>query len=143
MALGLLWAILAAVATNIGVGMLWYGPLFGGPWMRSMNMENISEAEMEQMREEAMPGYFISMASAALATALLWFLFDWASAMPDAYAPWLKGLVLGFTAWLGFYVGPSLTTEFYESKRFVAWAIGAGYWGVTAMLYGVYVGVFH
>lgn len=142
MALGLLWAVLAAVATNIGLGMLWYGWLFAKPWMRSMGIGELTEAEQEQMQKEAMPGYFVSMVSAAVATVLLWYLFGWAANMPGAYAPWLKGLVLGFTAWLGFYVGPTLTSEFYEDRRWVAWAIGAGYWGVLAMVYGVYVGIF-
>ena len=31
-------AILAAVASNTVLGMLWYGPLFGKPWMKLMKM---------------------------------------------------------------------------------------------------------
>lgn len=143
MALGLLWAVLAAVATNILVGMLWYGKLFADPWLRSMGIEHLSPAEQERMQEEAMPGYVVSMVSAALATVLLWFLFGWADGMPAGYSDPLKGIVLGFTAWLGFYLGPSLTTEFFEDRRWVAWAIGAGYWGVLAVAYGAYVGVFY
>ncbi len=143
MALGLLWAVLAAVATNMALGMAWYGWLFAKPWMRSMGIENLSETEQEQMQKEATPGYLVSMTSALVTTVLLWFMFGWADGMPEAYTDPLKGLVLGFTAWLGFYVGPSLTAEFFEDKRWTAWAIGAGYWGVLAMLYGVYVGVFY
>lgn len=143
MALGLLWAVLAAVATNIVMGMLWYGWLFKDPWMRSMGLDRLSEAEQEAMQKEAMPGYGMSMASAAVATVLLWFLFGWAGNMPEAYSDPLKGLVLGFTVWLGFYVGPTLTAEFFEDKRWTTWAIGAGYWGVLAILYGLYVGIFY
>jgi predicted DNA-binding protein len=115
----------------------------GDELFRRGSIEDLTEAEQEQMQQEATPGYIVSMGSAVLATLLLWRLFDWATNMPAAYDDWLKGLVLGFTAWLGFYVGPSLTSEFFEDKRWGAWAIGAGYWGVLAMAYGVYVGLFH
>ncbi len=141
MALGLLWAVLAAVATNMAVGMLWYGWIFKDPWMRAMGVEGLTERETEQMQQQATPGYIVSMVSAGIATILLWFLYGWADAMP--VDGWVKGLELGFMAWLGFYVGPSLTTEFFEDRRWTAWVIGAGYWGVLAMLYGVYVGLLH
>ncbi len=141
MALGLLWAVLAAVATNMLVGFVWYGVLFEGPWSRSMGYDDISQAESEQMQAQARPGYAVSMAGAAVATLMLWFLYGWADAMP--VEGWLKGVEIGFMAWLGFYVGPSLTAEFFEGRRWTAWAIGAGYWGVLAILYGVYVGVFY
>lgn len=143
MAWGLLWAVLAAVATNMAVGMAWYGWLFADPFVEAMGMDELSEAEQEAMQEEAQPGYFVSMASAALATVLLWFLFGWADGMPAGYSDPLKGLVLGFSAWLGFYVGPTLTTGFFEGRNWTVWAIGAGYWGLLAVLYGVYVGIFH
>ncbi len=142
MALGLLWAILLAVATNMIVGMLWYGPLFGKPWMKARGWDDLSPEEIKAHQSSAGPGYAISMASAVLATTLLWFLFDWATAAPEAYAPALKGAVLGFTCWLGFYVGPTLTSRFFEEQHIVLWALGAGYWGVLSTLYGVYVGIF-
>lgn len=140
MALGLLWAVLAGVATNMLLGIVWYGWLFEDAWMRSMGIADLDEEEKQTMQREARPGYVVSMLSAALATVLLWSLFGWADAMP--VEGWVKGLELGFIAWLGFYVGPTLTSEFYEDRRWTAWAIGAGYWGMLAMLYGVYVGVF-
>ncbi len=142
MALGLLWAVLAAVATNMLLGMAWYGWLFADAWLDAMGLDRLSEVEKERMQEEARPGYVVSMLGAALATVLLWFLFDWAQGMPAGYSDPLKGLVLGFTAWLAFYLGPTLTTTFFEERNLKAWAIGAGYWGVLAMLYGVYVGLF-
>lgn len=141
--LGLLWAVLAAVATNMVLGMAWYGPLFGKRWMRAMGIEDLSEEETQQMQKEAMPGYAVSMVGAVVATVILWFGFDWAAAAPEGYSDWLKGLVLGFSAWLGFYLLPSATMTFFEDKDRTVWAIGAGYWGVLALLYGVYVGVFH
>ncbi len=142
MGLGLLWAILCAVATNMIVGMLWYGPIFGKIWMKAVGWGNLSEEELKAKQASAMPGYMVSMASAALATTLLWFLFGWATDAPEAYAPPMKGAILGFTCWLGFFVGPTLVTRFFEEQKMVAWALGAGYWGVLSILYGVYVGIF-
>lgn len=140
---GLLFAVVAAVATNMGLGMLWYGKLFAKPWIEAMGMDDLSDEDKEQMQEDAMPGYAVSMAGAAVATVLLWFLFGWARAdMPGAYGAPMKGLVLGFSAWLGFYVAPTLATTWFEDRDRTVWAIGAGYWGVLAVLYGVYVGVF-
>lgn len=141
MALGLLWAVLAAVATNMVVGIAWYGWLFADPFVEAMGMEDLSEKERTQMQEDARPGYAVSMASAALATVLLWFLFGWADQMP--VTGWVKGLELGFIAWLGFYLGPTLTTSIFEDRPLKVWAIGAGYWGVLALAYGAYVGLFY
>lgn len=141
--IGVLWAILAGVATNMILGMLWYGPLFGKAWLRGMGWADRSDEELEAMKKSAGPGYMVSMLTSAVAVLLLWFLFDWATDAPESYAPWLKGLVLGFTGWAAFYVPGSLTAIFFQEQKFSVWAIGAGYWGLLAMAWGAYVGLFH
>lgn len=143
MALGLLWAALIAVAVNMGLGMAWYGLLFGKPWMEAMGVGDLSREDKERMQQEAMPGYVASMVGAVVAVAFLWVVFGWIGGRAPDVPAWFLGLALGLGAWLGFYVVPSVTTTFFEDRDPVVWAIGAGYWGTLAMVYGVLVGVFH
>lgn len=141
--IGLLWAVLAAVAVNMLLGMLWYGTLFAKPWIKAMGWGDLRPEELKAKQQSAGPGYAISMATSAVATVMLWFLFDWAQGTPDAYAPWLKGLVIGFTGFVAFYIPGTLTGAFFHEQRFSLWAISAGYWGILAMAWGVFVGLFY
>lgn len=141
--LGTLWAVLAAAATTMVLGMIWYGKLFQKPWVEAMGWQDLSEAELKEKQDSAGPGYMMSLAGTVLATVLLWFLYDWSTGMPEGYAPWMKGLVLGFTGFLAFYLPGTLTGTFFHEQSFKLWAISAGYWFVLALAWGAFVGIFH
>ncbi len=142
--LGTLWAVLVSVVATMVVGMLGYGPVFGKPWMRAMGMDALSDEERAKMQKEGMPGYMASMGMTAVAVILLDFLVDWTE-VGGAYADrpgWVGGMAVAFTAWAAFYVPGTLTAQFFEGRRWLVWALGAGYWGVLALLWGAFVGAF-
>lgn len=142
------WWILAAMGASLVstmvLGMLWYGPLFGQPWLKAMGWGDLSEAEMKEKQAQAMPGYLTSMASAVAATGLVWMvLVSWdALEQLDALAGLAAGALFGVVGWAAFYVPGTITARFFEDQTWTLWAIGAGYWGVLATLWGLYVGLF-
>lgn len=95
------------------------------------------------MQQEAMPGYVVSMLGAVAATLVLWALFGWTTGMPEGITGPVKGLALGALAWVGFHAGPTLASSFFEEQDATVWAIGAGYWGSLALVYGLIVGILH
>lgn len=145
MALGLwtVWAVLAAVVTSMIMGFVWYGPIFGKAFMRYLGMDALTPEQMKEGQKEAMPGYLVSMATVAVSTVVIAFLFDWA--MPGSgYADgWMFGISLGVAGWLAFYVPGTLTGIFFDKRPFGFWAISAGYWGLMGVISGLYVGLLH
>ena len=143
------WWLLAAVAASMIssqiVGFLWYGPLFGKIWMKEMGWETLTKQEMEEKQKAAIPGYITGALLGAAATALLWLmLVTWdfhGQAMSDLHAVG-AGALLGLMAWAIGYVPGTATSRFFEGQSWTLWAIGASYWGILAVLWGVYVGVF-
>ncbi len=140
--LGTLWAALVCMASTMVVGALWYGPVFGKPWMRAVGMDKLSEDDLQKVQKEAMPGYMVSMGSAGIAAVLLDLMLDWAiPGSPYVDQPgWLGGMAIAFTMFITFYVPGTLTAQFFEGRRWLMWALGAGYWGVLALIWGAAVG---
>lgn len=141
-ALGTLWAVLAVVVLQFALGFLWYGPLFGKPWMRAMGWEALPEAELEARRSKAMPGYATSIGGSVLATLLLWILYGWAAPGAAPYTGPLLGMAIGLAGWAGFYLPGTLTSRFFEGNSWTITGVGAGYWAVCALLQGAAVGYF-
>jgi len=56
MSISLLGVLLSAVAAML-IGSVWYGPLFGKPWMKSMNM---TKKDMENAQEGMWKIYLIA-----------------------------------------------------------------------------------
>lgn len=141
--LGLVWAILAAVVGTFALGFLWYGPLFGKPWMRAMGWEGKSKAEMEEVMRTSSPtpGYLVSLAGAILATFLLWILYGWAKVGASYEGPML-GMALASAGWLAFYLPGTLTSRFFESRDWTLTWIGALYFLAAALIQGAAVGFF-
>jgi hypothetical protein len=145
MALGLwtLWAALAAMAAAFVVGFLWYGPVFGKPYMRLTGMDKLSAEDQKRMQQEAMPGYATNLVSTGIATVIVAFLFDWAFAGSGYASKAVFGISLGTAGWAAFYAPGTLTNSFFDRKPKALWALNAGYWLVVAVAMGLFVGIFH
>lgn len=140
--LGTLWAALIAAAATMVLGFVWYGVLFEKLWLRAMGFGDLSADEKKRMQQEAVPGYAISTVGAAVTAVLLDFLVDWAqpgSPYADQHGA-VVGLAVASTAFLALYVPSTLTAQFFEGRRWVAWALGVGYWGILALVTGAAVG---
>jgi MFS family permease len=128
------YSVLGASLVGFVVGALWYGPLFGDPWMRSLGMdpEVVKKAPKKGMRQ--------------LFTIV--FLLQWCMAFCLAafFGPeittvtgTLYGFLTGF-AWVAF----ALTVNaLFEQKRWSYIFINGSYWTVSFTVMGAILGTWH
>jgi hypothetical protein len=60
------FAVLVAAGANMGIGFLWYGPVFGKAWMHEMG---ITAAKIEGMAKDGMTVTYVLQAMGALVMA--------------------------------------------------------------------------
>lgn len=65
--------VVISLFLNMGLGMLWYGPLFGKAWMAGAGF---SEEDREEMQKSAGPGYALSALFALIFGYVLDLLFN-------------------------------------------------------------------
>ncbi len=128
-------AVLAAAVASMVIGFLWYGPLFGKPWMALMGW---SEKDMEKKRKDPSMGktYAVSFLGAIVMAYVLSHFANYAGA-----ASILGGAQLGFWLWLGF-VGPvQLTDVLFGGKNIKLFLLNTGYQLVSLIVMGALVAV--
>ena len=125
---GVNWlAILAAAFLTFVLGGLWYGPLFGKPWMRA---SGITE---ERAREGNMPLIFgLSFVLQLLAA------FSLAMFIGDAGAGF--GVFAGFMTGAFFVATAFGVVYLFEQRPFAHWAVNAGYHVVSFTMMGAILG---
>ncbi|MBI3725061.1 DUF1761 domain-containing protein [bacterium] len=117
-------AILVSVVASFAIGSIWYGPLFGKTWAKSMGFENPPSGS------EIAKGSALNVLGTFLIAFVLAFeigLFRpsaWNHEVPDA-APHVYGFIYGFLTWLGFVVPVLLNGVAFERKSWKAFTIGA------------------
>jgi multidrug transporter EmrE-like cation transporter len=122
------WAVLAAAAANVVLGMLWYGPLFGKKWMELTGMKP-TEEDKKQMPKKTL---IMFLTSFVMAYVLLHFTQPAESLnMALEWAVWL---------WLGFIATVSMAGVLWKGESNKLWALDNGYRLVallmmTAILY--------
>jgi hypothetical protein len=114
-------AIIACMIAAVVIGFMWYGPLFGKPWMKEMKMSMPDKApNMTQPIVLSLIGAFF------MAYAL-----NHGLVFGNAYLN-MSGVVAGmqgaFWYWLGFIVPPMLSFVAWEGKSWKLFFIQAGYW---------------
>ncbi len=121
------YAILAAIASNVLIGFLWYGPLFGKAWAREMKFPPDFKPAPGAMRRS-----MILMVIGAFLTAYVlahsgqvWRASVWGAGAdgPDA----LYGFYSAFFTWSGFIVPILLGGVAWEGKSWKLFGINAGY----------------
>ena len=105
------WAILAAIVANMVLGFLWYGPLFGKPWMKLVGKK-------EDDLPQNITMYFIPMVATFLSASVIWTLMR---------ATGLSGVVTAITAWIGFVALTTYTNDLFENRPVKLWLINNTY----------------
>ena len=122
-------AVLVAAIVQMGVGMLWYGPLFGKAWMK---LVGLTKKDTEKAMKEGMAKtYFISFLGALVSAYVLAYLvgaFNAASA--------IEGATIGFWAWTGFVATTQLTGVLWEGKTWNLYYLDVAYQLVALLLMG-------
>lgn len=137
--------ILLVAVSNVVIGMLWYGPLFGKLWMKEVKLK----------KEEAIPepkDYILNIIAALLMGLAVSFLVSFAYVNAQIvgladqflFSQWseiLSALIIGFIVWLGIVVTSSLNPVIWERSSVKVYAINMGYNLVNILTAAVIVAV--
>ena len=127
-------AVLVAAVLSMVLGFLWYGPLFGKPWMKLMgwtkeSMKGMKQSEMMKMHGLQFVGSLLM--AFVLAHSLIF------------AATYLKvrgtsaGLQTGFWNWLGFVAPVTVGSVLWEGKSWKLWLLNNAYYLVTLSSMGI------
>lgn len=129
------WAVLAAAAACMVLGSLWYGPLFGKAWMKSMGWD--PNAPMTPEKRKAGNKAMMWMVPVSLLTAyVLAHFVDYTAAVT-----WAEGAQTGFWIWLGFQLTLLIQSALFEGKKRKTLVINASYQLVALMTMGAILAV--
>lgn len=112
-------AVVVATIAYMIVGMLWYGPLFGKHWLKTMGL---SEKDLKKKKKglgRALTASFIT----GLVTA---YVLSYAIGYFNVKSIGLAANI-AFWIWLGFVAAVNLPNYFYEQKPLKLYAIHAAY----------------
>ncbi|MBI5507967.1 MAG: DUF1761 domain-containing protein [Deltaproteobacteria bacterium] len=129
-------AILVAVLSNLVLGGLWYGPMFGGTWAKLVGMDISKKPPASAM----VRGYVMMVVGAFLTAYVLahsaevWRPSSW-GLQGDAPA-WTYGVMSAGFTWVGFYLPVLSGSVAWEGKSWKLFAINAAYYFVALQIMG-------
>ncbi|MGB4076250.1 MAG: DUF1761 domain-containing protein [Minisyncoccia bacterium] len=129
-------AVLVSALVAMGIGMAWYGPLFGKQWMA---MTGISKEGMKSMALSPV----VAMVGGLITTLLLMYVFAHTTAFAFAFlgtSGVMGGLSGGFWTWLGFAVPLTAGSFLWEGKSWKLWFLNACYYLVVLLAAGAIIG---
>ena len=127
-------AVLVAAIASIVIGFVWYGPLFGKPWMKIMGM---SKESMDKTKQKEMMKSYLLMTIGSLVTAyVLAHTTEFAMAYTRTYGV-TGGLMSGFWTWLGFMAPLHMHDQLWGGKPWKLFMITAGYSLVNMLVMGM------
>ena len=133
-------AVFLAAVSQLVLGFLWYGPLFGKAWQKMKGFSNKSPEEMKKMQKEMMPYYGVTFV-VSLVTAYILAHVMFLSQNYFHYTGVMTGLMSGMWMWLGFMLPIHMgATIFSEKKEWKLFGVDAGYWLVGIILMGLIIG---
>lgn len=127
-------AVFVAAVASIVLGFLWYGPLFGKPWMKIMGF---TTADMEKAKKQGMGKTYFLMTAGSLVMA---FVLSHVVVFSAAYlksTPLMTGIMTGFWMWLGFLATTQIDEQLWGNKPWKLYAINTGYRLVSLVAMGV------
>lgn len=122
-------AVLVAAIVGMGVGALWYGPLFGKVWLSLMGWTN---EQMARMKEQGMAkSYFVNFLGLLV---MAWVLSGFIEV--SGVATFWLGACIGAWVWLGFVATILLTDVLWEGRPSKLYLLNIAQWFVTLFLMG-------
>jgi len=103
------WAVLAAGIASMGIGMLWYGFLFGNTWMK---LAGFSEERMRKLKAQGMGKMYAVSFLSTLVMAFVLAHFAQVWKIVDIFS----AFQLAFWTWLGFIATVMLQPVLWEGK---------------------------
>jgi len=116
-------AVLSAAVASMIIGFLWYGPLFGKPWMREIGFTEEDKASSQK----GMGKYYLGGFITALITA---FIFEHL-AVVIGVSDLGGAIVFPLVVWIGFYATLIFGGVLWEKKSLKLFFINSLYWLVV------------
>lgn len=132
------WAVLIAAIVAVGLGFMWFGPLFGKVWMRATGIEMPGEIT-KAMKREMLRSYVITTVGALIMATVLAHAVYYVSSF-IGIGGMATGVTVGMWCWLGFVALPLAGSVFWEGRPWKYWFIVAGYWLAALVLMGGILG---
>ncbi len=131
-------AVFLAGVSNMVIGFLWYGPLFGKPWMKYVGF---TPEKLKKAQKNMGPTYGLMFVS-ALVMAYALFHFIWYAA-PGSYTLFIA-VKTAVWAWLGFIATTILSGFMFspERKSYKLYFIDAGYYLAALVVMAVIIYLF-
>lgn len=133
---GVNWlAVLVAALVGFAIGAAWYSPLlFGKPWAALMGFDDLTPEKVDEMKQDAMTGYAVSVLGLIVTGTILALLLAGlgisGSAMLSTALAWSAAV------WVGFTAPPTLTNTIFGDRPMKLWAIDGGYQLVYFLVMG-------
>ncbi len=126
-------AVIVAAIVYWVLGAIWFGMIFGKPWMQ---LEHISEEQVAAMKGAAVAvPYVVSFLLNLVIAFVLAQLCAWRNATTAA-----RGASLGVLLWLGIVAPITYTTSMYEMRPTNLFLINEGYVLVGLLVMGAILG---
>lgn len=122
-------AVVVAAVASMVLGFLWFGPLFGKPWMKRMGF---TQKDVDRQKRKGMATTYFMGFIGALVTSYVLAHFVFYTGSVDA----VSGAVTGFWIWLGFVATVLLGMVLWEGKPLALYFLNAGYYLVNLAVMG-------
>lgn len=123
-----LWAILVSAIAAMILGSLWYGPLFGKPWMKLVGMKK-KDMESKEGMGKAYGLMFLGNIVMAIVLAHIIQAFGGDT--------WQMGLAAGFWTWLGFIATKTMSGQLWRKDSWNLYWLNNGYDLLNLLIMGV------
>lgn len=123
-------AVLAATASNMVLGGLWYGPILGKRWMKAMGMDPNMTMSPEK-KKEGNKAMMLMVPLAFISSYVLAHFIDY-----TASVTWMDGAQCGFWLWLGFQMPLLLQGKIFENKKMELIYINGAYQLAAILIQG-------
>ncbi|NQV36788.1 MAG: DUF1761 domain-containing protein [Candidatus Marinimicrobia bacterium] len=134
------WAVLLSAVVFFAIGSLWYGPLFGNAWTKSIGWTKES-LEADGFQPNMVKSFGIMFLGSLLMAFITAHMVDFMLQVYPEMSGLMVGLNAGFWLWLGYIFSYLLSAPAFENKPWSYVFINGGYWLVGILATGAIVGV--
>lgn len=124
-------AVFVAAILSMVIGGLWYGPLFGKPWMKMMGIQPMKMTGSAMAKMYGLQFVASLVMSFVLAHSLIFA----STYLKVTGVP--AGLQVGFWNWAGFIAPVTLGSVLWEKKSWKLWLLNNGNYLLTLLAMGV------
>lgn len=129
------WALIVTTLVSFIAGFLWFGPVFGKAWMKTLGI-SMPETITPEMKKGMIRGYIIVAIGALITNFVLLHNITFGAQYLHITGI-AAGLQAAFWNWLGFVAPATLGAVLWEGRPFKHWVITAGYYLVTLAINGM------